>query len=204
MEEQLIDEIVWNHWRDRDTHFNEEYVSDTQYQDEGDDLPFGSQIVYDGGPRVEIVDLPLAQWHKEKAIQLLEDESYDSLVEYFSHTRAKPIPDGGPEKPTVYAVFEKGDHQPLIHDFGVGGLNFLWSSEEDAAQFAQAYFEQYGITDPTRYKVVEFQVTDEIEVTDSIGMNMEQWTKYMERQYGEDDDAEEREEETDQVGLTDY
>lgn len=111
------------------------------------------------------------------------------------------MPDGGHGNPTVYTVFEKGDHQPLMHDFGTGGLNFLWSSEEDAAQFAEAYMEQYGITDPGLYKIVEMEVTDEIEVTDSIGMNEEQWGQYMERKYGEEDALEES---GNQSGLTDY
>ena len=79
---QLQQEIAWNHWIDWHLHQRDKYVSDTKYQS-SENLPHGFQITYtDGGPTYEIVDVPLASWHREKAIELLE-ESYENLVEYF-------------------------------------------------------------------------------------------------------------------------
>jgi hypothetical protein len=55
-EEQLIDEIIWSHWVDRDLHkIREEYSCDDLYQVEDDDLPFGTYLTYEnGGPKFEI------------------------------------------------------------------------------------------------------------------------------------------------------
>ncbi|GCF16242.1 hypothetical protein Harman_41770 [Haloarcula mannanilytica] len=82
MEEQLQDEIVWNHWVDQHLHNKDRYVSETRYQAD-EELPYGFQVTYrDGGPSYEAVDIPLATWQKEKAVELL-DESYEALLRYF-------------------------------------------------------------------------------------------------------------------------
>lgn len=66
---------------DRDRHsIYEEYVSDDFYQDSEEDLPFGLMVTYNnGGPQYKIEEPYLAPWHKDKAIELL-DESYEALV----------------------------------------------------------------------------------------------------------------------------
>ena len=85
LEEQLIDEIVWNHWIDRDLHkIHEEYSCDDIYQVD-DELPFGTYLTYEnGGPKFEIEEPYRAPWHKDRAIKLLEEEGYDALLEEFS------------------------------------------------------------------------------------------------------------------------
>jgi hypothetical protein len=84
LEEQLVDDIIWQHWIDRDFHkIREEYVSDDYLQDGGDDLPFGTYVTYDGGgPSFEIEEPYRAPWHKDMAIELLEEEGYDALVDW--------------------------------------------------------------------------------------------------------------------------
>jgi len=74
---------VWNYWIDRDQHsIHEEYVSDEVYQDSEEDLPFGFQLTYErGGPQYTIEEPYLALWHRDKAIELL-DESYEALVDF--------------------------------------------------------------------------------------------------------------------------
>lgn len=81
MEDRLKEEIKWNHWIDWHLHQQGRYVSDDKYQS-GEDLPHGLQIIYDGGPSYKIVDTPLAGWHRQKAVELL-DESYEDLIDYF-------------------------------------------------------------------------------------------------------------------------
>lgn len=83
-EEQLQDDIVWNHWIDRDQHrIHEQYVSDEYLQDGEGDLPFGMHVTYEnGGPQIKIEEPYRAPWHKDKAVELLDD-SYDALVDYF-------------------------------------------------------------------------------------------------------------------------
>jgi len=77
----LQDNIAWNHWIDWYTHQRDKYVAEQRYETtEG--LPYGMQISYDSGPSYEVVDIPLAVWHREKAVELL-DESYESLIQYF-------------------------------------------------------------------------------------------------------------------------
>lgn len=79
----MQDNIVWNYWVDRDIHnIREEYVSDGYLQDGEEDLPFGIHVTYeDGGPQFEIEEPYLAPWHRDKAIELL-DEGYDTLVNW--------------------------------------------------------------------------------------------------------------------------
>lgn len=69
---------------DRDTHsIHQEYVCDEKYQDSGEDLPFGFMLTYEGGgPQYNIEEPYLAPWHRDKAIELL-DEGYEEMLEYF-------------------------------------------------------------------------------------------------------------------------
>jgi hypothetical protein len=61
---------------------HEEYVSDDGYLQDGD-VPFGFYVTYeDGGPSFEFEDPYLAPWHRDRAIELLDD-SYDALVGEF-------------------------------------------------------------------------------------------------------------------------
>lgn len=79
----MQDDIVWNYWIDRDQHsIHEEYVSDDEYLDSEEDLPFGFQVTYErGGPQYKIEEPYLAPWHRDKVIELL-DESYEALLEF--------------------------------------------------------------------------------------------------------------------------
>ena len=83
----LIDDIIWNHWIDRDKHrIHEEYVSDDYLQDGGDDLPFGTYVTYDGsGPSLEIEEPYRAPWHKDKAVEILEEDGYEAMVDRFTY-----------------------------------------------------------------------------------------------------------------------
>ncbi|MFB1064895.1 hypothetical protein [Natrinema sp. H-ect4] len=67
---------------DRDQHsIHEEYVSDGEFQD--GDVPFGMYLTFeDGGPQFQIEEPYRAPWHRDKAIELLDD-SYEALLEYF-------------------------------------------------------------------------------------------------------------------------
>jgi hypothetical protein len=65
-------------------HIHEEYVSKGLYQDSDDELPFGFQVTYDCGPQLKVEEPYLATWHRDHAIELLEEEGYDTLIDYFS------------------------------------------------------------------------------------------------------------------------
>jgi hypothetical protein len=68
---------------DTDQHrIHEEYVCDDEYQ-EDEDLPFGMHLIFDDGPEYAIQEPYRALWHKDKAIEILDEEGYDALVEYF-------------------------------------------------------------------------------------------------------------------------
>lgn len=56
-----------------------EYQSDTSHLD--GDLPFGVQLIHGHGPRYS-VETYLPRWHYEKAIEILEEERYEALVEF--------------------------------------------------------------------------------------------------------------------------
>jgi hypothetical protein len=49
-------------------------------------LPFGFYVTYEnGGPQYRIFDFDdknRAEWHKDKAIELLENQSYEALIEW--------------------------------------------------------------------------------------------------------------------------
>jgi hypothetical protein len=48
-------------------------------------LPFGFYVTYEnGGPQYRIYDFEgnRAEWHKDKAIELLQNESYESLINW--------------------------------------------------------------------------------------------------------------------------
>lgn len=85
LEEQLVDVIIWGHMLDRDQHhIREDYVSDDLYQDSEEDLPLGFYVTYDSGPEYSIFDFDdenRAEWHKDTAIELLEEEGYNALLE---------------------------------------------------------------------------------------------------------------------------
>lgn len=83
-EEQLQDQIEWEYVLDSDQHrIHEEYVSDDQYQDSEEDLPFGFHVTYEnGGAQYKIEEPYLALWHRDKAITLL-NQSYEHLLQYF-------------------------------------------------------------------------------------------------------------------------
>lgn len=86
LEEQLIDDIIWNHWIDRDKHrIHEEYVSDDYLQDGGENLPFGFHVLFNYGPQYRIEEPYRAPWHKDKAVEILEEEGYDALVNRFTY-----------------------------------------------------------------------------------------------------------------------
>jgi hypothetical protein len=82
VEEQLVDSIIWNHWLDRDKYKDEEYISNDDLQSD-EDLPFGYHIGYDHGPEIMIEEPYNPVWHKQEAIDLLENQGYDTFVEYF-------------------------------------------------------------------------------------------------------------------------
>jgi hypothetical protein len=68
---------------DRDQHrIHEDYVSDDQYQDSDEDLPFGFHLTFQYGPQYNVEEPYRAPWHKDKAVELLEEEDYDSLVDW--------------------------------------------------------------------------------------------------------------------------
>jgi len=81
LEEQLIDQIAWNYLVDSDLHsIHEEYSCDDKYQDGDEDLPFGFHVTYNGGPELEIEEPYLAPWHRDHAIEVLEEDGYDELI----------------------------------------------------------------------------------------------------------------------------
>lgn len=81
LEQQLQDEIRWNHWIDWYIHRQDKYVAEKRYETREETL-YGLQVTYDYGPTYEVVDIPLAVWHREKAVELL-DESYEAMIQYF-------------------------------------------------------------------------------------------------------------------------
>lgn len=85
-EEQLEDQIIWEYTLDTDKHrIREEYVSDDQHQSDRVDLPFGFHLTYeDGGPQYKIEEPYTAPWHRDKAIELLREEGYNAMVQYFT------------------------------------------------------------------------------------------------------------------------
>ena len=122
LEEQLADDIIHNHFVDRYSHnIHEEYVSDDLYQDSEEDLPIGFAVKHrGGGPSYVVEDIPLATWHKDKAVELLEDEGYDALVDWATQDSA--LPDGGQEIPEQvevhgheYDFLGKDDEQGHLH-----------------------------------------------------------------------------------------
>jgi hypothetical protein len=80
LEEALQSQIRWEWYLHEETFHDGEYNVETENLD-GESLPHGLQIGYDGGPSLEVVEY-FPHWHHEHAIELLED-SYEELVNYF-------------------------------------------------------------------------------------------------------------------------
>jgi len=82
LEEQLQDDVIYGYLVDRDLHeIHEEYVSDDGFLD--GDAPFGTYVTFEGGgPQFKVEDPYRAPWHRDKAVELL-DEGYDELVDYW-------------------------------------------------------------------------------------------------------------------------
>jgi len=80
LEEELQAQIRWEWYLHERAFHDGEYNINTDDLD-GEDLPYGLQVSYDGGPSLEVVEY-FPHWHHEHAIELLED-SYDELVAKF-------------------------------------------------------------------------------------------------------------------------
>lgn len=162
-------------------------------------------IYEDGGPQFTVENISLAPWHRDKAIELLDD-SYEDLIDYFTENPVSDggsnftdtaVPDGG--RPTAYAWFETSgqDKQPIIDDLGMGKLYYLFKTEEDANRFMREYMKEYGVTDVSRYERVEVEITDIVDGEEAL--------EFLPDPEPADDEEEEREKDpTDQIGLGDY
>lgn len=136
-------------------------------------MPVGFTVTYGGDSIIEFVDLPLARWHRDKAIELL-DQSYEDLLEYSTalelrEQKQEPVADGSgekePDNPTAYAWFHKAGQgkQPIIDDLGLGKMFYLFKTEDDSRRFMKEYSQQYNITDLSPYELVEVEITDVVD-----------------------------------------
>lgn len=80
IEEALRTQIRWEWYLHERAFYNDEYNIETDNLD-GESLPYGLQVSYDGGPSLEVVEY-FPHWHHEHAVELLED-SYDELIDQF-------------------------------------------------------------------------------------------------------------------------
>jgi len=76
---------VWNDWIDQDQYsIHEQYICDHEFLDNHGNVPFGLYITDNYGPQYRIEEPYNPLWHKETAIEILEEEGYDALVDRFS------------------------------------------------------------------------------------------------------------------------
>ncbi|MFU1780228.1 hypothetical protein ACM16X_02480 [Haloarcula japonica] len=100
-----------------------------------------------GGPQYQIEEPPLAVWHKDKAIELLEEDGYNALVDYFSEpveAEGNPVrPDGGRMKSGIYAHVDDAGFVFASYDpdFSVvEGLETPEDSELSTLEYVEAQF----------------------------------------------------------------
>ena len=166
LEEQIQTTVEHVYNLHRDQHYRGNYISNTEHLD-GDEMPLGMTVTYGGSSMIEFVDVPLAEWHRDKAIDLL-DEGYEALMEFSTGKELRgrqleTLADGS-GKPTAYAWFHKEGQgrQPIIDDLGMGELFYFFKTEGDANRFMKEYVENYGITDLSPFERIEVELTEAV------------------------------------------
>lgn len=97
----------------------------------------------------------MATWHKDKAIQLLEEEGYDALVNYFSEPRTtiEPVPDGGDPVPDT-VEFHDEEYYFLGKDGDQGHLHFYRYTPEHADVLLVSHDDEGNLREDDHWRLV--------------------------------------------------